>query len=393
MPFTASVIERRFAYVPDKILCLGGAAWLRPFSLCASWGRLRIGVLCAVSPNGTSNISDVLFLLGMCAGSTAPGSAYSTSNFVGASLIGAATVGAARLLAYNAGSGNPYYSTTAGVAFRKQNTTFVTSSAAFASALQLPVANTGFYRRRAIVIVDIDRPAGGSGGLTINVYSANTATVQVSDFRPDHLFEALDEPGVPTTRQGTFVTNLTTTAVTYSPVGGDVDNIELFWSSAAFPLEISAIGATCWRNLPYSDAGVADDPFDAYTVSSGSITTQLSAGTGWSGDGVINSVITSNFAPQVYGQYAGTTYSPDETFEQYLTGTVTSSAINLGTYWAGTAQISTVTYNLAAQVFNTLAGTNLGAYDSFESYGTGAVVSGVTINGGGGFWFSAGSIY
>lgn len=395
MPFTASIIERRFAYVPDKILRLGGSAWLRPFSLCSNWGRLRIGVLCAVSPNSASNISDVLFLLGMCYGSSNPGSAYSTDNFVGASMIGAATTGATRLLTYNAGSGNPYYSATAGVAYRKQNTTLVTTSAAFASALQLPLAATGFYYRRAIVIIDITRPIGGTGALTINVYSANTATIQVSDFRPDHLFEALDEPGAPTARQGTFVNNLTSTAVTYSPVGGDVDTIELFWSSAAFPLEVSAIGATCWSILPYSDAeaGVADDTFQAYALSSGSITTELSAGTGWTSTGSILSATSSNLAPQVYSAYVGTTSSPDETFQQYLTGTVNSgTTINLGTYWSGNGQINPVTANDSAQVYVQLAGTNLGAFDTFESYGTGAVVPGVTINAGS-LWYSAGSIY
>jgi len=64
MPFTASIIERSFAYVPDKILKLGGATWLRPLggpALTAPWERIRIGVLCAVTPNGTANINDVFF--------------------------------------------------------------------------------------------------------------------------------------------------------------------------------------------------------------------------------------------------------------------------------------------------------------------------------------------
>jgi len=392
MPFTASVIERRFAYVPDKILCLGGASWLRPFSLCESWGRLRIGVLCAVSPNGTSNISDALFLLGMCAGQTAPGSAYSTDNFVGASIVGAATTGATRLLTYTAGSGNPYYSATAGVAFRKQDTTFITTSAAFASAVNLPLANTGFYPRRTIIIIDINRTVGGSGGLNILVYSANTTAV-LSDLRPDHLFEALDQPGVPSVRQLTFNTNLTTTAVTYSPINGDVDTLEVFWSKNAFPLEISAIGATCWRTLSYGDTGLADDTFETYAVSSGSITSELDGGIGWTSTGTINSLITGNAAPQIYSEYVGTTYCPDETFEQYVTGTVDSgTTINLGTFWSDIAIINPITANYVPQVYVEYAGTNLGAYDGFESYGTGAVISGVTINAGS-LWSNAGSIY
>lgn len=391
MPFTASVIERRFAYVPDKILCLGGAAWLRPFSLCSSWGRVRIGVLCAVSPNGISNISDALFLLGMCAGQTAPGSAYSTDNFVGASIIGAATTGATRLLTYTAGSGNPYYSATAGFAFRKQVRAFITTSAAFASAVNLPLASTGFYHRRTLVIIDITRPVGGTGSLTIAVYSPNAATVQITDFRPDHLFEALDEPGVPTARQGTYLTNLSSTAVSYSPVGGDVDHIELFWSSAAFPLEVSAVGATCWATLPYANDGVADDTFEAYALSSGTIdATVIQDGSGWSNNGQVTAVTSSNLAPQVYGVFS---FNPDEPFEQYSTGTVDSgTTVYLGTFWSNPMQVVPITANSVAQVYSELSGSNLGAYDGFESYNVGAVVSGVTINGSGS-WASNGSIY
>jgi len=472
MPFSASIVNRVFSCVPDKVIRLGGASWLRPMggpTLPANWERIRFGVLCAVTPNGTSNISDALFLLGLTASTTAPGSAYSTDNFLGLSVIGSPVTASTRQLTYTAGSGNPYYSCTGGVAFHKVNNTILTNSAA-STAMLLPLAQTGVYFRRAIVIVDITRPTGGIGSTTIVVYCNTTAaTAQTIDFRPDDLFDALDQPGQPTLRGGSVINSvLSTTAVNYSPVGGDVDTFEIFWSSNTFPLEISAIGATVIRPLGYTDVGFASDTFESYAVSAGSIApvdSFLDSGSGWSTPGSVISTWSyndgslanaSNFAPQiygqyngtvnspsdgfetyaagsvygngtldagtywasaiyilppnnyndgtnawssnlgaqVYGQYVGTTTSPDDPFEQYPTGTIDSDiTLNQGTFWTAPATIIISRSNDVPQVYSELAGTNFSPYDTFESYATNATGSYVGAIDGGGFWAAYGTVY
>lgn len=409
MPYTAAIVERVFTCVPDRVIRLGGASWLRPMggpTLPPNWERIRFGILCAVTPNGTSNISDVLFLLGLTATQTAPGSAYSTNNFLGLSVIGSPVTGSARLLTYTAGSGNPYYSCTGGVAFHKVNNTILTNSAA-STAMLLPLARTGYYYRRTIVIVDITRSTGGAGNTTINVYCNTTAaSAQTVDLRPDHLFEALDQPDTPVVRGVTLNSVLTTTAVNFSPVCGDVNTFEVFWSSSAFPLEISAIGATVIRPLAYTDVGFAEDTFEAYADGT-VIPVELSSGSGWSAPGVIFSVQTyndgsntnsSNLAPQIYGRYAGTTTSPDETFAQYANGSAYNGVtINLGTYWVSPATfVSTPNYNdgslafagnLAPQSYGQYVGTTNSPNDSFSQYFAGTVYSGTTLNQGT-FWSS-----
>lgn len=406
MPFTASIVERNFAYVPDRLLKLGGAAWLRPLggpALAAPWERIRLGVLCAVTNNGTANINDTFFLLGLCAGQTNPGSAFITDNFIGASMIGAATTGATRTLTYTAGAGNPYFASTVGLGFHKSQALTTQVTAAFSSGLLLPVAGfssgagQAFYARRAIIILDITKTPGGSGGVTLAVYYSTTAaTIQSIDMRPDHLFEALDQPGTPSVRGGTFTQAINSTALTYSPLEGDVDTFEIFWSNSAFPLEISAIGASILRPLSYtgvSALGVADDTFSSYAT--GTVTTQVSSGSGWNAalyvtpDGFAN-------APQIFGEYVGTVSSPDETFTEYALGTIYSgTTINLGTYWTQPAAIDMLpdaAFNFTPQIYTELTGTTLGAFDTFESYGTGAIISGVTINAGS-YWGTAATIY
>lgn len=402
MPFSASIIERSFAYVPDKILKLGGATFLRPLggpNLPAAWERIRLGFLGAVTPNGTSNINDVFCLLGLCAGQTNPGSAYVTSNFIGASLVGLPTpAGTTRTLTYNAGSGNPYFTATQGVAIHKLDTTNIETSAAFTTGLFIPVAATGFYNRRGIVILDITRPAGGSGGLTINVYATITVATITSDLRPDHLFAALDQPGVPNVRGLAFTTILNTTAIRYSPVGGEVDTFELHWSNVTFPLEVSALGASILRPLIYTNNGVADETFEAYSVSSGTVsTTLLSGGSGWSAAGsvALPDLSTSNLAPQVYTQYVGTTNQPDETFAQYTVGTIADQGtINLGTYWTQPIYVASPTGNQREQFYVELAGTNLGDHDTFASYATNSQGDPYIVSfNGGSYWGSTGTIY
>ena len=424
MPFTASIVERNFAYIPDRILKLGGAAWLRPLggpALSTPWERIRIGVLCAVTPNGVNNIEDTLFLMGLCAGQANPGSAYATNSFIGASMIGTGVTGAARTMTYTAGAGNPYYTCTAGLGIRKSSAFSSTpATAAFSSGVLLPIvgfgsgANAAFYARRAIIIIDITKSPGASGNVTFAAYYSTTAaTVQTIDMRPDHLFEALDQPSTPSVRGGTFTQVLNSTALTFSPLEGELDTFEIYWSSNTFPLEISAVGASIIRPLSYtgtSAAGISDETFEEYSVSTGSIavSTFLTGGSGWSGTGSIfydpNSNLgtagnSSNLAAQVYVQYVGTTNCPDEPFDQYATGSIAngSVALNQGTFWTGTGSIFySLDYNagtlgwsgnLAAQVYVQYVGTTNCPDEPFDQYATGTVNSLVTVNQG--TWWTA----
>ena len=234
------------------------------------------------------------------------------------------------------------------------------------------------------------------GAVTLAVYYSTTAaTIQSIDMRPDHLFEALDQPGTPSVRGGTFTQVLNSTALTYSPLEGEVDTFELHWSNSTFPLEISAIGASILRPLSYTGInalGIADETFEEYSVSTGSLAVAnvLTGGSGWSAAGSIEYTSynagtlsnSSNLAAQVFTQYVGTTNSPDEPFEQYSAGTVNSgTTINLGSYWTGAGVIEAdKSGNFLPQVFTQYVGTTYTPDEPFEQYNTGTVNSGTTIN-------------
>jgi len=394
MASTATVSTRAFAYVPDNTLKFSGE-YLRQFRILNQWQRIRLGVLCAITPDGTSSITDVPLVLGICTGNQGVGNWW-TPYFVGASLIGPYVTISARTATWNQNTNNPYYSFTAGQSFKKLETTL--SAITTLSATNGVPAFTGWFKRRAAYYIDIIKSLGGSGAGTVTVYGPNAAAVQSFDARPDHFLAGLDAAGIPVVNGQTYV-SLGSTAVNLSEALGPLDTFNLLWTRQAFPLEISAMGASVvYANEVYYGIGGADETFEQYYVYSGTAISNgstpvpsdvLSGGTGWGGPIVLGG---SYANPSVQIGLAGTSSGfPDDNFESYSVGSLYSGGSNGGIGWSTTIIMGGSYSNLGAQVG--LAGTSSGfPDDTFESYGTGTVISGVTINLGTG-WQGAAYIY
>lgn len=180
----AVIATRKFQFQDDKYLLLANEEWTRPLPFAGNWMRIRLGFLCAVSGNGTSNILDCPFFFGLCSGRTAPSSARSPQNFFGVSFNGLAAPGSTRTLTYTANGNLPYYTASLGEVFRQFGTTQVAAS--FNNQVVLAPAWTGTQKRRVPIFVDITRQSGGGGVYTVNVYGVNATTVAF-DYRQDHL--------------------------------------------------------------------------------------------------------------------------------------------------------------------------------------------------------------
>ena len=342
MPFSASIVSRDFTSIFDKALVLGGCSYLRTLTYGSGWSRIRIGALVAAAPNGTSNLNDIAFTLGLCSSLQYPGSANLPANAFGASLNGSYSVAATRLLTYNANTSYPYFSVTAGTVYRRQGTLTV-NSGTFGSIF-LPLTYTGIQKRRFPVIVDITRSIGGSGLATVIVYGITVAATAQLDFRPDDLQSALDQVGTPTVRNTALTAMTTISTVAIGDETGPLDTFELFWSSNTFPLEIYAVGAVIinpTQNIPatgsiyttYTSIGGGADDVTQYTPGTQILTIDSTYGTGFTSAGTVFP----------FGYSAGTVFigipgtsggSPTDTFQQYATGSVTSNVtINAGTGW------------------------------------------------------------
>ena len=394
MATSASISQRVFASVPDKVMLLAGE-YLRQFKVQNRWQRIRIGIECAFTPDALNHITDCGFFLGICTGNQGIGSWF-TPYFIGASFVGLSAAPATRTLTYTANSGNPYFGFTAGHTFKKIETTLTAIAAIAATAG--PLAYTGWFKRRSCYYVDITKTLGGSGACTITTYGPTAANAGSTDMRPDHFMAGLDAFGPPVCN-GVILAILSTTATTVGEEMGPLDTFNVLWTRTQFPLEISAMGAAIiYANETYAEVGGTDETFDQYYPYAGTAFTNgstpvpsgvLSGGTGWSGPAILSG---SYGNPSVQIGFAGTSSGfPDDTFETYSVGSLYSGGSNGGIGWTQAIIVAGSYANPSAQVG--LAGSSSGfPDDTFESYGTGSIFSGLTLNAGTG-WQGAAYIY
>ncbi|MBI5388202.1 MAG: hypothetical protein HZA90_26355 [Verrucomicrobia bacterium] len=239
----ATISSRLFNLTPDKFLVLGNEEWVRKLGIGSDWTKLRLGLLVALTPDGTSNLIGCTFVLGLCSAgepfSNTVGFARHTpgnpANFLGAdfSLDGSS---APAPLTYNAGAGNPYLSGVFwGVRHRAAGTDYCGT---VNSTNQSLATNNGTLPRRSPLYLDITK---GSPDFTLKAFTP-TAAQAVMDFTPAHFLDGLEQPGTPVLNGQTLTAGSTTTRP-FSEAGGALDTVNVFWNKSAFPLEVFAVAA------------------------------------------------------------------------------------------------------------------------------------------------------
>ncbi len=238
----AIIGTRAFNLIEDKYLTLGNEEYLRPLSIGNNWSKLRLGLMLALPPNGTSNLTGCSLVVGVCSAAspfntTGGYAAASTRNFVGVDVATDGSGGAALgTLSYNAGSGNPYYSTTYSGARRRVGTTdtFVAATTLTHAVAQ----NTGTLQRRTLLYVEI---AKGSPNYTVKYYAAN-GTLAMLDFAERDLLDGLEQAGTPVVNTQTMFAS-SAMAVACDETAGVFDTVNLFWNRTTYPLEVYALAA------------------------------------------------------------------------------------------------------------------------------------------------------
>lgn len=233
----ATIGSRLFNLVADKYLTLPNEELVRTLAIGSDWNKIRLGVLLAVTPDGTNNLGGTALMLGLCSGKTNPYGAATTTNFVGAALHGSAPGGTTGTLNYGAGSGNPYFSSGGSWAAGRVGAGLISGAGAASSFIL--TSNVGSTQRRSPVYVDIQK---GSPNYTITRWlpDLSQGLFQSGDCSPATFLTSL-EVSTPTWQN----INLTSSsgAVAASETPGVLDTFDLFWNKAAFPLEVYAIAA------------------------------------------------------------------------------------------------------------------------------------------------------
>ena len=381
MPFPGTVVQRVYGQVPGKVIQLAGANWVRPLYVGTNWSRIRIGMLCTILNPSLTTIANCPLYMGLCSGKNNPVGFDRTDSFIGACLTG--TANSTCTLTYTASTSN-FYTGAAPTACRKYENIWTTSAAgtALVFAARGPdvvstVVATFSKQRRTPVYIDIARGESGGGLLaTINCWST-TATTAAFDYAPADFLDGLNQTGgAPIIAGQTLVVGLTAINTLYiSDMLGALDSMCIYWSRAAFPLEIHAVGATVKYPSLYasSDNTHGVDAFTQY--GSGTLGGRsLNSGTGWSGGAwQVAAFGTNRGNPALMASGDAGTYPFFGSYNSY--GSIS------GTVWpfAGT--------QFPALWHGTVCGWPLDNFETF--YSVGSITSGVTINSGSG-WASPG---
>ena len=230
----ANIGTRTFNLIADKYLTLANEEYARTLAIGSNWTKLRLGLLLAMSTDGTSDLQGMELICGLCAGKTNPYGAAITTNFLGMK-VGAFEGGGA--LTYNANSGNPYFS--AGRALMTKVGATKTVLNGEVSDFHRIVTNTGALQRRSVHYVEFTK---GSPYFNVRVWSV-PLTGLVKDFTPAHLLEGLEQPTSIIVNGETLIGGPTGMAALFDEGAGALDTVDLHWNKAAFPLEVYALAA------------------------------------------------------------------------------------------------------------------------------------------------------
>lgn len=381
MPWPGTIVQRVYGQVPNKAIQLANASWVRPIYVLSNWARIRIGMLVTVNNPALATISNCPLYFGICSGTDNPVGFNLTKSFIGACLTG--TANSTCTLTYSAGATANYFTGAAPTACRKYENIWVTSATGTAIVLAAygpPIVggpvNAFARQRRTPIILDITRGDSG-GGLVATISMWSTAAAGAAfDYTPADLLDGVHQTGAPIIAGQTLVVGLNAIVTLYaSDMMGCLDSICIYWSRAAFPLEIHAVAATVKYPSLYASCDNVHG-VDAFTqYGSGTLGGRsLNSGTGWSGGAwALSDYGTNRGNPALMASGEAGTYASFGSFASI--GTIS------GTVWpfAGTQS--------PALWHGTVCGWPIDNFETF--YSVGSITSGVTINSGSG-WASPG---
>lgn len=217
------ILVRNFSDGSGKGLALTNGELIRRLGINENWNTIRIGMMMAVSGNGSINNQAIPFAIGMCS-DLVGFSAQLTPHFVGLSS------GASPLQTYTANSGNPYYVLNG---FMTRRVLGVNTNVGVGSTNVNIPSTEGTARRRGLVYVDVIR------SYLLNVYTTAT-TVQATDNTFANFLDGLQQPGIPTV-SGTALGGMSQQTISGTDSAGLLNTLAIYWGSNAFPLEIYAL--------------------------------------------------------------------------------------------------------------------------------------------------------
>lgn len=224
----AAIFYRLFDEGSKPYLTLAGDEFVRPLGIGSNWTNIKVAIVSALTPNGTSDITGLSFVMGLCTGTEQTIASSFCKNAL-------AFYGASRTANYNAGP-PPYYDYTPLITGAKIVNNVVTGASGSYTFTSGP---TGVRHIMGFGILK------GSPNYTVSAFCTSSAYMGI-DHTLGHTFEALDQAILGAT--GTWVFNgvisgiaHTGSVVAFDESAGVLDTLDIYWSKVDFPLEIYGI--------------------------------------------------------------------------------------------------------------------------------------------------------
>lgn len=227
-----SVIGQRvFAVGGNQLyMTLANEEYVRPLGIGTNWSRLRIGVLMAMTPDSTNNLSSMTFTMGICSGTANPYGAALTTNWAGVSVF--STAGG---MTYTANAGNPYFTNgTPGQGAKKVGAALTTANVGVNTNIP---TNGGAIQRKVPIMAEVIK---GSPNYTFALVSPPSGAM-TTDFSFGYFIDAMEQTSVNPVANGQTFNGATGAGIAVTEVTGVFDTLDIYWNKAAYPVEIYGI--------------------------------------------------------------------------------------------------------------------------------------------------------
>jgi len=238
----AVIGQQAFVLEPtsDKYLSLVDEEFVRKLDLSKfgnNWSKIRIALNIAFDNTGGGNLSNCVFFVGLCNGTTYPFGSQQCVNAAG--YVWGDPIGGAQAATYAAGGGNPYYS--GGLSYygiRKVGAGW--TSATVGSATWAFPATGGSVERRGWVCAEIAQNATTvfPGGKTEPTASAT------ADCWYEHFVYATNQGGTPYVLESICAVNTQTLVLGAGWNSNPLDTVNILWRSPTYALRIYAMIVT-----------------------------------------------------------------------------------------------------------------------------------------------------
>lgn len=242
-----AIVQVLFADGPDKALRLGNEEWGRELEWGVNWTRMRIGLLCNVTPDAANNLATRSFRIGISTAPTDHVGSNAATAWYGALLDNGITNIGGGTWYYNAGGTNPYYTphgtdslkVIAGV----QSWQFTATNPTIPS-------NTGDPRRWP-VFLEFSK-AGGLLKLAMNTLSPAVAAANNRDFSVASLVNSMNDSRVTSSNvlpiDGVDAGPSLQLNYAFDPLDGDPNSIQIGWNNDAYPIYVYAVAVGLYES-------------------------------------------------------------------------------------------------------------------------------------------------